>query len=295
MAAALGPERQKLTATVSLVFGLITAFVLFRMGSLLGAAIFGLGGVSSFMTAMRSETPELPENARHELAARAKERLDAQDFPQAAALARVLMQAARSEKDRVLALEITAWAALGQGNQADAAAAVRELVAIAECDPYLQGAVSLADGDQKGARSVLERARGSGDRRPELISLSVRVELETQNFDRATELAGGLVGVVASEELRQVAAAAAEHDAHAAAAELLEAVFEAEGDAEDAFAAAQGFARAHRVDDALRTLAKAVKAGHPQAARAGSDAEFERLAADPRFAQALAGEELPVV
>ncbi|HMR75796.1 MAG TPA: hypothetical protein PKD61_11800 [Polyangiaceae bacterium] len=295
MSAALGPQRKKITATVSLIFGLVTAFVFFRLGSLFGAAIFGIGGVSSFMAAMRSETPELPDETRHELAVRAKERLDAQDFPQAAALARVLMQAARRPEERLAALEITAWAALGEGNQSAAVAAVRELISLSACDPYLQGAVALADGDQKTARSVLERARESGDRRPELVSLSVRVELEAQHFGRATELGEDLIGLVEPSELRQVAAAAAEHDAHGPAARLLEAVFEAEGDAEDAFAAAQGFARADQVDDALRTLSKAVKAGHPDAARAGSDADFRRLADDPRFAQALAGEELPAV
>ncbi len=294
LAAALGPKRKRLTATVSLVFGVVTAIVLYRMGSLFGAAIFGLGGVSSFLAAMRSDTPELPESARHELAVRAKERLEARDFAQATSLARVLAQSARSAEERQLALEILAWAALEQGQLPEARAAVRDLKTFSGCDPYLEAAVALADGDQASARKLLGLAREQGDPRPELLSLSVRVELETEHFDRAAELAAGLVGLVEPVELRQVSSAASEHGAHGASASLLEALFDSEGDPEDAYAAAQGFARADRVDEALRTLSKAVKAGHPDAPRAESDEAIGRLAGDPRFARALAGEEVSV-
>ncbi|MEZ4226252.1 MAG: site-2 protease family protein [Polyangiaceae bacterium] len=294
LATALGPSRRKVAATVSLVCGLVTAFALFRMGSLLGALVFGMGGVSSFLAALRTEQPLLPESARFELLARARERLEAQDFAQVQTLARVLLQSARDPADRAAALELVAWAALGAGQLGDARAAVRELVAGGSCDPHLHAAVALAEGDSAEAQRITARALELGDARVELLSLAVRAELECGHHRRAAELAARLVGQVEPAELRQLAAAAAEHGEASAAGRLLEALFVAEKDADDAWSAALAFARAGNADDALRTLSRAVRAGHPSAESAGSAVEFAELALDPRFARALAGDELAV-
>lgn len=289
LATALGAERRKLAATISLVFGLITAAVLLRMGSLLGALVFGLGGVSSFLAALRAAPARLPPHARRELLDRARAQLAAGELEQAAGYARVLAQTADDVDGRREALQLLGWIALESKQIADARALARDLEALGGADPYLLAAVALADEDRARARKLLLAARERGDARPELLSLLVRVELESDEPGAAALLALELVDAADADELRAVAAAAFDGDAPLAGARLLAALFQRDGEANDAFAAARAFARGGERDDAVRLLADAVRAGH-DVSHARQDADLGTLAEHPDFPSALAGQ-----
>lgn len=159
LAAALGPERRMLSATLSMAFGLIVALVLYRMGSLFGAVLFGVGGVSSYFAARRSAPAPISPEALGELVHRARRALDAEEYETAEQIARAVAHTAPPLRPQ--AFEIAAWAALGRGNVAAARGALKELP---NADRYLAAAVSHADGDLDRARALLIAAEEQGTR-----------------------------------------------------------------------------------------------------------------------------------
>lgn len=187
LATALGPERRKLSATVSLIFGIVTAIVLFRLGSLLGALLFAMGGVSNFFAAMQ-ETPavRVPADAAKELLAEAQRALEAGNGPRAASLANAALGTSRDPAERKLALEVLVWAALASGDTA----AARDLIRSTKgaLDPYAEAAVAEADGDTEHAARLLSALRAQGDRRVEVAATLVRLLLATGNVRAAAEL-----------------------------------------------------------------------------------------------------------
>ena len=263
LAAALGPERRMLSATLSMAFGLIVALVLYRMGSLFGAVLFGVGGVSSYFAARRSAPAPISPEALGELVHRARRALDAEEYETAEQIARAVAHTAPPLRPQ--AFEIAAWAALGRGNVAAARGALKELP---NADRYLAAAVSHADGDLDRARALLIAAEEQGDTRHQLTALRVRVELERGDAAAAAALALELDATEG--DLRVVAERALEAGASLEAARLYSKIFEQSSNPEDAFAAARSFAQADARDDAVAALSQAVGAGlvDPERARA---------------------------
>lgn len=204
LATALGPERRKLSATVSLVFGIVTALVLFRLGSLLGALLFAMGGVSNFFAAMQeAPAPRVPEAAVRRLLVEAQAALEAGDLRRARELASAVLDASSDLAERKLAFETLVWSALGEGDVARA----RDLLRGARggLDPYVEAAVAEADGDRAHAAALLGALRSSGDQRVAVAAALVRLRLGLGDFAGAVELVIEIADAVPDEDLARIA------------------------------------------------------------------------------------------
>jgi Zn-dependent protease len=244
MAAALGPARRKLSATLSLVFGLVAAVVFWRAGLLLGAAFFAMGALQSFFAAREGSRPEIPPEALRELLARARIALDAGDHAQAGALARAALEASSDAESARSAIEIGTWAALLSGDIPAARAALRAIPAELAPDPLLRASVLEADGDLPGAVSTLLEARHGGDERPQISAALVRVLLAQSRLDEAVRLTLEIFDDIADEEIRQVADEALRGGALESAGRLYARLGQRSGDPTDAERAASATARA---------------------------------------------------
>lgn len=288
MAAALGPDRRKLAASLSLVFGLGLAYFLWsRYQSVFGAMIFAFGAVSSYF-AMQRAAPPPPPQVLEQVIVQARAALANGQYEQAAAMARAVHAAAGDAALARQAAELVAWAALALGDVAAARAALRD--APAPIDPFLEGAVHEADGDLERAAAVLSAAREHGDARPELAALLVKTLLDRQRFEQAAQVATDLAGQVPDDELREVAGQSLQGGAAARAAAVWMALFAREREPRDAWDAARALARAGQREAAIQALARAVDAGEGEPDRARADPDLAALAGDPRFEDALRGE-----
>lgn len=220
LATALGPQRIKLSATVSLVFGLIAAFVLYRMGSMLGALLFAMGGVSNFLSAMQAPKAEaeLPTEAAGEILAEAARLLSAGEHERAGTLAAMAVEAARSPAELKKALELVGWARLLSGDAAGARNVLRS--AREPLDPYLQAAVADADGDRELALGLLESARKGGDARVEVAAMLVRLLLEAGRGGEAGRLALEIADQIPDQDLERLASTLDEQGQAETASEL---------------------------------------------------------------------------
>jgi len=220
LATALGPERRKLSATLSMVFGLITAFVLYRLGSWLGALLFAMGGVSNFLSAWQAPggRTRVPPEAAREILAQAERMLEAGDHERASALAAVAAEAATTPEERKKAFETMVWARLLAGDVAGArnlARAAREAI-----DPYVLAAVSEANGDASRALGLVETAREAGDRRVEVAAMAVRLMLQAGRAHDASEIAIEIADSIPDDDLEKLSTALADTGEVAAAARL---------------------------------------------------------------------------
>jgi Zn-dependent protease len=244
LAAALGPARYKLAATLSLVFGLVAAFVFWRAGLLLGAAFFAMGAIQSFFASREQPRHAIPPEAIRELLSRAGSALDAGDHAQAGALARAALEVAADADSARRAIEIGAWAALLAGDVPAARAALKALPAELAPDPMLGAAVLEADGDLPAAASALVDARHSGDRRPQLAAALVRVLLAQGRLEEAVRVTLEIFDQVDDTEIRRVADQAFGGGALEAAGRLYVRLGQRSGDPGDAERAALALARA---------------------------------------------------
>jgi Zn-dependent protease len=244
MAAALGPARRKLAATLSLVFGLVAAFVFWRAGLLLGAAFFAMGAIQSFLAAREQPRPAVPPEALRELLARASAALDSGEHAQASALARSALEVAGDADSARRAIEIGTWAALQSGDVPAARAALRGLPVELAPDPLLAAAVLEADGDLPSAAASLLEARHGGDTRPQLSAALVRVLLAQGRFEEAARVALEIFDDVEDDDIRRVAEQALGGGAVEAAGRLYARLGQRSGDPGDAERAASAMARA---------------------------------------------------
>jgi len=220
LATALGPERRKLSATLSMVFGLVTALVLYRLGSWLGALLFAMGGVSNFLSAMQAPASRarVPPEAAREILVQAERMLEAGDHERASALAAVAAEAATDPAERKKAFETILWARLLAGDVAGARNMAR--AARDEIDPYVLAAVSEADGDAARALSLVESARAAGDRRVQVAAMAVRLLLGAGRAPEASEIALEIADSIPDDDLEKLSATLAETGEVAAAARL---------------------------------------------------------------------------
>lgn len=287
LAAALGPDRRKLSARVSFACGTIVALLLLSAGSLLGAVLFFTGGLSSLIQAERGAAAAPRPGALDEALSKARAALDAGQLTQAAAIARAVYEASDDDAIRGRSVEVMAWAAVMDGDFQSARVAVDR--APVEIDALLRA--TLLEGEKRPdeALEVITKARATGDDRLDLAGLQVRLLLEAGRFEKAARATRDLVDLVPEEEARLVASQALEGGASYAAALLLMDLFQREEKPEDAYDAARGFARAAHPDAALEALDAAVRAGHPDPGRARSDGDLESIRSDERFEAALGG------
>ncbi len=288
LASALGPARRKLAARASFGFALVVALWLFSAGSLLGAVIFFSGGLSSLLAAERESSSGPKPEALLGALKRAQQNLAEGQLEQAAAIARAVYEGAREPDIKRLAIEVIAWAALMSGAATSARAALERLPRGERVDGFLESSVLEAEGKHADAAEVLAELRRRGDTRLEVTALWVRVLLAVGNFEKAARVTIDIFESTESDEARRVAAEAFEGGASLAAAMLFMKAFERDGEPQDAYDAARGFARAGDVDLALAALDRAVSAGHdPEQARA--DEDLRTVSSDDRFEKALAG------
>ncbi len=236
LAAALGPGRRQLTASVSLAVGLFSGWVLWRVFGLdFAAIILAVAGVSQFVAFVRSEKARpRAQAATEELLRRGERALDAENWAQAAAFGQSALGMAASREQVERAATLTAWAAYHLGNVQLARELVEQLGKT--CDVALAASVYEASGAQQRAREVLEAARRGGDERPEVAAQLVRLHLESGAVEAAVDLVQEISDEVPSQDLREVARRVAP-TAPADAAALFALVFERDGDIADALAA----------------------------------------------------------
>jgi Zn-dependent protease len=288
MALALGPKRRRLAAGVSLVFGLGAAVLFFKAGMLIGGAFFAMAALSSFFAARAASRPAVPPEAVRELLARARAAFDAGDHQQAQAMARAALEVTRESETALAAIELGAWAALGAGDLPAARATLRSLPPNVPIDALLRAAVLEADGDLPGAAAALLEARRSGDARPELSAMLVRVLLAQGRLEEALRITGDIFDDVGDDDVRRVAREGLEGGAAESAAELYARLFDRARQADDAYQAARAFARASRTSEALQAVQKAVRAGLADLERIRADGELAGLLGQEQLDSALA-------
>lgn len=294
LAAALGPERRMLAARVSAVFGIAVAVVLAQFGLWVGAAVFFASALMTLTARSHAETAygqvEITGTALDGLLQRARRALDADEFEQARAIATVVLRTGPSNPMRRRCLEIVAWAALGEGSPSAAEEALARVPRseVSEVDGYLRGALAEAAGDRVTAVRVLRAALESGDQRPSVLALLVRVHLEQREFELAARAARSLIGVVDPEEIRRVSRECRQGAAPSAAAALSWGLFSITGVARDALEAAVGHALGGEVDAAVDALEDARRAGLEDPASVLGPADLAILEGHARLAALLA-------
>jgi hypothetical protein len=252
LAAALGPRRQALAGTVSLIVGLSLALLLVRLGWWFAAILFATAAVSSFLrlrSAPAEPQPTVDEGTLKQALRAAEEALRSEAFEQASQLSHAVLSASRSPSLSKPALQTLLWARLGLK---DVAGARRLLLSTPadEVDPYLAGAVHEAASDLEEAQRALARARAAGDDRVEVTALLVKVLLRQSKFSAAANLTREILNRIQPLEARRVATEARHGGAQAEAAHLSLELAKAEKTLTDAAEALFGFALAGDVKQA---------------------------------------------
>ena len=188
---------------------------------------------------------------------------------------------------KVAALEIIAWARLLEGDADAAARAIRTIEKNAEADLALIGAVLFAKDDDDAARQVFEVARAGGDDRKEVVGPLIQILIKQGEVARAAACALDIVDTLSDEDTRQMAAIAHEHRSYSWSSRLAEALFERNGNPDDAYDAACGRALDGDASGSMALLRRAVAAGFSDAARAWADDALTILRASSAAADEL--------
>nr|AYM54124.1 hypothetical protein [Chondromyces catenulatus] len=298
---ALGPRRERMTATISLVVATAVSIGFLYMSWFWPALIFGMSAFQSFRR-LQALTPDSSEDTpapRKEpepgeepltgellsLLLRAKQAVGDDDLAKARSLSEeVLSRQSTSEPPPPRALreafEVLGWAELASGDAEKAAKMVRDARKYGVVDPALVGAVHFARRDLREARRVLEAARASGDDRKEVVGPLIQILLEQGEVARAAAVAYDIIDSLSEEDARRMASIAFDGRAFDWSARLYEAIFERRGQPEDAYEAARAHAQDGAYERAIEMLRKAVESGFSDRARAWSDAALEALRAD---------------
>jgi len=310
---ALGPDKRRTTAIISLATGGAVALLCLVkkdwVADVVGVhpvytgMLFAMFAVHSYMR-IRDENPQdaavaatpqaprappkepLPPEVTAQLEA-AREALDDDELAQAVALAQLLLNEDPPAAGKVAALEIIAWARLLEGDSDAAARAVRSIEKHGEADLALIGSVLFAKEDFAPARQVFEVARAGGDDRKEVVGPLIQILIKQGEVARAAACALDIVETLSDEDTRQMASIAREHDCHSWASRLSEALFERNGDPDDAYIAACGRALDGDSAGSLALLRRAVAAGFSDAARAWADDALTILRASSDAADEL--------
>ncbi len=297
----LGPKRTRITATISMVVGFVAALYflqgrnwwaayLMGLGAFQSLRILQAGGVDIDASDIRPRAPAAEPEAMisgeiRAILSRARQAVADQDFAKARTLCNELLARAPEAENatpsnaRREALEILAWADLGDEKLDDAASKIEEAKRLGDLDAALVGAVLFAKRDLKEARRVLEAARSNGDERKEVLGPLIQILIEQGEVARAAAIAYDIVDSLSEDDARRMAQLAFEHAAFDWSARLYEAAFDRQKQPEDAYEAARAHAQDGAYERATEMLEKAVAAGFNDRTRAWSDKALEALRA----------------
>ena len=294
---ALGPQRVRTSAIVSLVCGVAIALFFAVGGHLWVTFLVGMGAVQSFQRLQAAAAPEpvrptrRPEQARAEAAAAeaspelaaklaaARQALLDERYQQAALLAEAVLEAQPPRPVQRDALHVLGWAHVLADHAREAAQVLATIERTGQIDKGLAAAVLRANGRTDVARTVLEAARAEGDDRKEIVGPLIQLLIEQGEVARAAAIALDIVDSLSEEDARKMAEIACGAKSYGWAARLSEAIFERSGAPDDAYDAARARALEGDKPGALALLRRAVAAGFTDAARAWSDAALEQLRA----------------
>jgi Zn-dependent protease len=205
MAAALGPTRRMLAASLSLVIGVGAGVGFGYLGQPLAAIVFATSAISSFFHAQQERKAPKPVVLPSVTAAltEARAALAAGRFDQTEALCHAVLRTPSSNGERKAAFELLLWSRLGRGD----AKGARVLLLPSSnegLDPYLVAAIHDAAGYPEDAQRVLVQAQGAGDQRLELTALLVRVLLTLGKGAAAANLTRTIVRDIPAEEVQRV-------------------------------------------------------------------------------------------
>ncbi len=283
LAVALGPDRRRLAAGISMVVGLVAAIWLWFLRMPIAAAVFGVSGVLQFLSAERREVEPgpIPEAELDGWLRQARSALDEGDILRAEKLARGVASLPAPAEKRRAAYELMVWVALARNDLPEARHGLRALLP-GPIDPLLQAAVLEADGDPERAAACLRQARQSGDLRPQVTASLVRVLLALGRVGEAGHATLGIVKEVPAADVRQVFGQVRDDNQPELAAQIAGALFEVTGDPSDALDSARAYLAALSEDQALSVLERAVAGGYDRQ-RLIADPSFESLRSQPRF------------
>jgi len=207
LALSLGPKRRMLSATISMIVGVVAAAWFFWMKMPIAAVLFGASGVMQFLSVQRREgqAPMPNEQSLETTLNEARRALSAGQGRKALELAREVAERTKSNEQRRAATELLCWAALMAGDLAEARHAVRWL-GPQTLDPLLLARVYEAEQDLFRAAECLRGARTNGDRRTDVAASLIRVLLGLSAHAELTELVLEVLPELDPDEVRQVAA-----------------------------------------------------------------------------------------
>lgn len=255
LAAAMGPQRIKLAATLSMITGLVAALVLWRFGFAFGAIMLALFGVTSYFRSAQpdSTAPNVSEGSLNQALVAAQHALRKGAFEQASLLARGVLSAAHNAEVAGKALDVLIWALLGLGDNKSAREALLSAPEGA-IDAYTAGVAHEAAGALEDARKVLSHARALGDNRVEVTALLVKVLLAQRKYPTAANLTREIVDKIPADDVRRVATEAEQGGAITEAARLNLELARTERSFRDACAAVLGFAQAGANQDLVEAF-----------------------------------------
>lgn len=295
--AALGPKRLRATLIVSLVVALGAAAWFLFAGMWWAAFLFAMSAFQAVrklqsdepVTELSNQKPAAPREPTvpGEVLSKMHAARRALADDQLADAVRLANEAVRLAGEsptplprvKVEAYEILGWVAQMRGDMAEAARWVKAAQHHGTTDPALIAAVLVGRGEVKDARKVLEQARATGDDRKEIVGPLIQILITEGEIARASAVALDIVESLSDDDARKMAEIASGARSYDWAARLFEAVFARTGAAEDAYEAARAHAADGSHDRALDFLARAVRAGFTDRARAWSDAALEPLRA----------------
>lgn len=290
---ALGPKRTKLTAYISITFGVAVALFGLYYDMWVLAIIFGLAAVTTFQR-FRTENASAPRPSPARPAVReepiapditaklneARAALDDDRYDEAGTLAELVLAGSPPKKAKVAALEIIAWAHLLEDRPDEAARAIKAIQREGEPDLALVGSVLLAKKELGAAREILEAARAGGDDRKQVVGPLIQILIEQGEVPRAAAIALDIMDTLSDEDARQMASIAFDQHAWGWSARLCEALFERTGAPNDAYDGVRSRSLDGDIPAALALLRRAVAAGYSDATRVWSDKALERLRND---------------
>ena len=283
LAHALGPQRRRLSATLSAIFGVAAAIGFWVIGWKIAAVMFGLSGVMEFRAMERARKADLaitPEQIEQALSV-ARQALDEGEPERTLQLVHMIGALPASPEQQRRALELGAWAAIATGQHAEARHALRVL-SPGPIDALLQAAVLEAHGDTERAVACLRQAREAGDNRPQVSASLVRVLLQNGRFGEAAAVTRQILDDVPLDDARRVAKEAFDGGRAQPSAELSLALFQRTHDPNDAVAAARAYLFLDDRVKATDAVTQAVAAGQPAQEL---DTSLAQLIGDPNAAK----------
>jgi Zn-dependent protease len=254
----MGPTRRLLTARISIAFGCLAALYLHSLGLTVAAVVFFAASVMQYLSLKRlsqESTITITTREIDNLLEQARRALASGDYDVALRLSRAVVEVAPISTIRRNAAEVYAWAALGNGLQAEARQALIWM-SDGAVDPLLQAAMLEADGDIERAVTCLRQARTSGDLRPQVAASLVRLLLLVDRFGEAALTTIQILEHVTVDEARQVIGACQAGGRPVPAAELAYALFNKTSNVDDLLSCVKDYVAARQMDAACAALSE---------------------------------------